>query len=730
LKNPFRTIPPLSRKLKLILGVGGSIILVFFVFINFFLTPIVKKKITTSVNKSSKGLYKLEMGDFALHFWSGRVHIKKIILNQDTAVLSKLRKADSSSNLSRVKMKIDELIISRINWQNYLLDRSLEVGKIHITSPHFFIEGQIPKDTVKVSQGSFLEALPGLVASFAGSLKIKEITVEGGKFHYNLASDNGKTQQRADSISIDFKDIKIDTVPKIDVLHTSYAHFTLKDYKFISADSLYKVDIKQFKGSYTDSALTVSSITFSSLKKDPKGNHFNVHLDSVKATGINFPLFFKNKKVWLNELVINRPDIKAKYNLAAEEQSSKNSGGNSSNNRSVLQVVLPYVGNSFKINELVVSNGKINSQVINKKGFIDQSIEKLNIQLKQVYISDTTIKNGRYWKQIAIDLTEYETKVQSLNLVLKINTIKGSAEKDVVNFRDIYIGQLHPAQKGAFLIVENKIKAVKMEHVDFHYLLDQGGLCMKRMVADSVMLSIKQYSDLNKESTQGKMPNELLKTIPIYLRIDTLHIQNASIIYKDSSSKVKDEGLLTFEQTSLKVANFTNDEKAKRQPAELWLNTKVMGNGNLKLDIKMPLMSDSFNCSFTGNLGPTDARYFNSLLQYGGMRLEDGKVEAQNFDVKVINGKAAGTMLLIYHDLAAQMIKKKSGQVKKVETAIANVMLKKRNKHHKKLPPKLAKVKYNRKKSDDFLSYVWSSISDAIIKTVVKDFFEPFVPKK
>ena len=118
------------------------------------------------------------------------------------------------------------------------------------------------------------------------------------------------------------------------------------------------------------------------------------------------------------------------------------------------------------------------------------------------------------------------------------------------------------------------------------------------------------------------------------------------------------------------------------------------------------------------------------MLQYGGMRLEDGQIEAQNFDVKIINGNAAGTMLLIYHDLDAQMINKKSGKVKKIETAIANLVLKKRNKKHRKLPPKLAKVKYSRKSTDDFLSYLWSSISDAIIKTVVKDFFEPFVPKK
>ena len=726
----FRNILPFSKRLKVFLISAAVVTAAFFIFITFFLTPFVKNKITSSVNKSSKGLYTLQMGDFDLKFWSGKVHIKNIILNQDTTVLAQLQKADPSANLSRIKMNIDELRISSINWENYLFDRSLEVGKIHIISPHFYIQGHVPSDTVKVSQGSFIESLPSLVASFAGSLRISEITIDSGKFHYNLASDTGITQQKADHIFVDLQKIRIDTVPKIDVLYASAAHFSLNNYTFITSDSLYKLDIKQFKGSYSDSALAINSISFAPLKKDPKGSYFNIHLQSVNASGINFPLFFKNKKVWLRKIEIHEPDIKAIYDLTSS--SSSNSNSDSSNNKNMLQVALPYVGNSFKIGEVVVSNGKINSHIQNSKGYVDQKLEKLGVRLKQVYISDTTIKNGHYWKHLTIKFSEFESKIQSLNLLLKINSFHGSTEEDIVKFENIFMGQLQPNKTGSMLHIENKIKSIKMQHLDFHYLLKQGGLSMKNMYVDGLNLSIQQYSDVNNGSTTGKMPNELIKTIPVYLRIDNLVVQNSYVIYKDKSSKVKDEGQITFEQTNLRVSNLTNDKKmmTAEHPAELWLQTKIMGDGDLRLNIKMPLLSEHFDYSYTGNLGPTNATCFNSMLQYGGMKLEDGKVEAQNFNVEVKNGKAAGAMLLIYHNLHASIIKKQSGKEEKLATGIADIVLKKKNKKHNKLSAKVAKVNYRQKKTDDFLSYTWASISDAIVKTVVKDFFEPFVPKK
>jgi hypothetical protein len=125
-----------------------------------------------------------------------------------------------------------------------------------------------------------------------------------------------------------------------------------------------------------------------------------------------------------------------------------------------------------------------------------------------------------------------------------------------------------------------------------------------------------------------------------------------------------------------------------------------------------------------------DAKHFNSFLEYGGMRLESGSIEAQSFHVHVVNGKADGDMVLLYHELNANIVNKKTGKVKKLFSKIANFVLKNDNKQKEEQGPTNAVINYKRKPEDGFLSYVWNSISEGIVDTVVKDFFEPFVKVK
>ncbi|MBX9853411.1 MAG: hypothetical protein K2X86_16820 [Cytophagaceae bacterium] len=184
--HPFYKKPFNNRKLRIVVISLAVLLLGGFIFIHFLLTPIVKKKIISSVYKSSGGLYNLQMEDFELRFWSGAVYMAKVKLKQDTILLNKLRKEDPSGNLSNIDIQINEVIISRIWWQNFLLNNSLKVGSVKINQPEFSFQAKAPSDTIKVGKKSFLDLLPGIVASFAGSLKIAELKIEQGKLQDHI----------------------------------------------------------------------------------------------------------------------------------------------------------------------------------------------------------------------------------------------------------------------------------------------------------------------------------------------------------------------------------------------------------------------------------------------------------------------------------------------------------------------------------------------------------------
>ncbi|MFL5728726.1 MAG: hypothetical protein ACJ75J_04490, partial [Cytophagaceae bacterium] len=105
--------------------------------LNLLLNTYVKKEIIASVNRSSKGLYHVEIGSVHARFWSGAVHMKDVRLFQDSILLEKLRKADTAAHLSRIDVNFDAVDISSIKWRNYIKSNNLQVGKIDLQSPRF-----------------------------------------------------------------------------------------------------------------------------------------------------------------------------------------------------------------------------------------------------------------------------------------------------------------------------------------------------------------------------------------------------------------------------------------------------------------------------------------------------------------------------------------------------------------------------------------------------------------
>jgi len=622
-----------------------SIIVSIYIFVIFFLTPVVRQKIISSVHKSTKGLYTLQMDEFKLRFWRGAFHMENVRLIQDTILLEKLRIKDPTSNLSNIDIKIQEVDISRIWWQNFLFNRSLKVGKIELAGPKFVFKARAPVDTLKVGEESFLELLPGLIASFAGSLNIEELKVDRGVLHYDVLGKEGLVKQKVDSLYLDMQNIRIDTTSEQKALFTNDVHFSLSNYELITSDQLYKLNVKKITGSYADSLLKIESIRFDPLNEKEKKDHYHVFIKEIETKGINYSVFFKEKKALLGTMRIISPNIEVIYNMPEKKADSS-----SNSNANILQTILPYIGNTFVMKSFVMENGNFSSIVISPDGNINQKAKNINLALNDIRLDSSTIKNGKYWKSLSAQLTDYEGLFGSENIKLTINKLNASSIGSKLNMAGVQVAQLHNSEKGEQMYYKNFIKGVRMSGIDYYRLLYGKGISIDNMDIDNMSLEITHDANIPDDGVpSGEMPNEFIQRLPFYFRIDNLRLNNAYVLYTDHSPDVKEPGKLSFENTNLKFSNITNDPKLMtlKTPARITGSTKVMNQGLLKLDIKIPLLSKQFECLYNGSLGPMEAKYFNSFLEYGGMRLESGSIEAQNFQVQVKNGVATGNMLLL-----------------------------------------------------------------------------------
>jgi hypothetical protein len=493
------------------------------------------------------------------------------------------------------------------------------------------------------------------------------------------------------------------------------------------------VSVGSFSGSYADSTLEIKSIKLDPTAAEKAKDHYHLFIKSISNKGIDFSLFFKEKKVSLGTMKIDGPEIDLIYHMPAKEKGD--SAKKAKSKMDFLATAFPYIASTFKMKSFMIVNGNFKSRLISPDGISIQKASNLMLKMDSINIDTVTLKDGNYWKTLQVSLSDYEGRLASQNLKININTLSASSQKSNLDLTGVQLAQLAPSEKGEQMYFKNFTKSVNLSGIDYHRLLYGEGISMKQM--DINQMRVEIYNDPSKASSTayaGQMPNELVRSIPTYLNIDQLNINNAYIKYQDQSPDVKEPGILTFENTNLYISNLTNDKtkNSTKTPSTLKGSTKVMGQGLLKLDIRMPLLSPQFTCTVNGSLGEIEGRHFNSFLQYGGMQLESGTIEAQNFNINVINGKASGNMLLLYHELNAKLVEKKTGKVKHIFSHIANFILKNDNEKGKDelKKPKAVPVKYERKPEDGFLTYIWSSISMSIIDTVVKDFFQPLIPKK
>lgn len=686
-----------------------------YIIVNLFITPIVKKKIIESVYRSSGGLYLLEFDKFNLMLLEGNAHIRNVHIFQDTMILRKIRLENPLGNYSDVEVRAEKITVKNVKWLTYLLDRALKVDGIEIQDPKFTFKGNIPVDTIEVARHSFLDVVPGLVASFAGSLNINELKINRGALAVDLKGKEGTTKQSADSIFLDMRNIRIDTGASRNVLFTNKVKFNIGNYKLVESDSLFEISVKQFLGSYEDSLLGMHGVAVTPLKESNK-EKYKAKINFIRAYQVDFSLFFKENKIAIGELFFQTPDIDITSTITGN--SSSVSIGD------MLIKFLPYISNSLNIKAFALKEGKVNLKVYTSKGLVEQAAEDILLLAKGIAISTGSIKASNYWGEVSFGVKNFMTKVLPQNIQLKVKNMKAFTGEGKVYLSGFSLSQMHQ-NSGTFIMFDNNIEKIEGESVNFHRLISGTGLEMRLLKVSGMKLKIYNNENIKTSYAMiGRMPNELLKELGFYLNINEFDLVNSDIIFEEFDKKNNRQGQLTFNNTHLKIKNLSNLNRMNGDTSGsvFMLQSKIMDQGILDVEIRYPLYRKTFDCTLKGALSPIDGTKFNSIMQFSGMELKSGTIAVPSINMDVRNGKANGTFAIDYRDLKINIINS-SGKKKKLKSHIANLAIKNKD-------SKIEPLSYKRQKMDGFIMFVWHAVSSGVEKAMVKDIFDPFIKKE
>lgn len=701
-------------KLLKALGItlSGLVFTLFLIYliVNIFITPIVKKKIIDSVHQSSGGLYLVEFDKFSLMLLEGNAYFGNVHIFQDTMVLRKIRLENPRGNHSDVEVSAEKITVKNVKWLTYILDRALKVDGIEIQDPKFSFKGNIPVDTIEVARYSFLDVVPGIVASFAGSLNIDELKINRGALAVDLKGKGGTTKQFADSIFLDMLDIRIDTGVSRNVLFTTKVKFNIGNYKLVNSDSLFEIYVKQFLGSYEDSLLAMYGVKVTPLKKMDK-EKYKAKVKYIKANKVDFPLFFKENKIAIGQLFIQAPDIDFTSTIAGNRSSGSTAD--------MLMKFLPYISNSLRINTLGLKKGKVNFKVYTAKGLVEQAAEDILMLAKDIAISTETIKASNYWGEVDFGVKNFLIRTLPQHLELKVKHLKAFTGDGKVYLSGFSLSQMHKKAENSITFYNN-IEKIEGESVNFHRLIGGTGLEMRLLKASGMQLKIYNNENIkSSNSKMGKMPNELLKELGFYLNIHEFDLINSDIVYEVFDDKNNRQGQVTFNDIHLKIENLSYLNRGDTSGSVFTIQSKIMNQGVMDIEIRYPLYRKSFDFTLKGALAPIDVRKFNSIMQFSDMALRSGTVSIPSINMEVKSGKAKGAFALVYQDLKINMINS-SGDKKKLKSKIVNIAIK--NNENTMVP-----LSYKRQDTDEFVTFVWHAVSSEIEKEIVKDIFRPFI---
>lgn len=176
-----------------------------------------------------------------------------------------------------------------------------------------------------------------------------------------------------------------------------------------------------------------------------------------------------------------------------------------------------------------------------------------------------------------------------------------------------------------------------------------------------------------------------LQKAPVKVAVDSLAVNNLTVVYEELSKKGTEPGKLFFTEMNGQFSGFTNIVSRPDQYIRLDSNGKLMGKGYFTATWMLPV--DSLNDRFLldAHLTDFDLTALNELITPLALpRMESGRLTDFTFSTEASSKGATVGMLFLYRDLKAEIMKEKNGEVtdNKFLSRLANLVLKHDNPDH------------------------------------------------
>lgn len=383
------------------------------------------------------------------------------------------------------------------------------------------------------------------------------------------------------------------------------------------------------------------------------------------------------------------------------------------------------VNNSLHADNLAVTDGKLTLRHANPKentpptlldiSHLSMELERVKVSLNKRFMSFHTgtgkLKDLTYYPKDGF----YHLKASSLNFSNPSGLIHLTGLDLVPTYKKYRFSRLKGFQVDRFTL---KIGSLSIHDLDTDGLLNKSRLHAGRLEIDSPELEIFRNKRIakRKKKIENTYPLHLLQKIKFDVAINQLLIRGGTLHHTIHPAGASRTGTIYVNHIDARVENVSNSVTLLEKPSTMTVNAKgkIMGRGDLNINLAIPLTLIPREFSFSGSLGKMDLRRLNNFLATSHIRIDRGVLDNLRFSLKGGNYSARGEMYARYHDLEVALLKKEAERKRRwFASWVTNRILKERNPKPGK-PLRVGRIYYKKKTPLPFLAYTWQSLLTGI----------------
>ncbi len=269
-------------------------------------------------------------------------------------------------------------------------------------------------------------------------------------------------------------------------------------------------------------------------------------------------------------------------------------------------------------------------------------------------------------------------------------------------------------------VFEIGLKSLQTYGLDLDDLLNGDGFYMRKLLLEEPQIHLMRDKRLPMdEERRPKMPQQALESIKGDFGIDSIVLQNASLVYTELMGEKPDTPSVNFDSLFTLITGFASwDQSSAKRPA-LVANSKgiLLGEAHFENHIEWHFTSEN-SFDFYGRLGSMNASAVNVVSETAaGAAFRSGIIDSVIFKGMGNQDAASGMFEMRYHDLVVDVTQKRSNNPNKFLSLVANLILRRENPAEgegvRQVQMQTVRVPYK-----GFFNMYWKTIESGLLNTL------------